>query len=485
MSKYLEEFNAELKVLTEKLLKSFVRLSENNPNYEEYLYSIIKYINEHSLDYIPRKNDVMNNFEGLIEKLELNNQIEKCNLLQKYVNRLQTIYENKNPVEKDNLYSYINMLIKLAHSPLKTRVNLEYLKEQFENRYLTNKYGGYDINREYYDKVNEIEEVKNVEIPEVDYNEKTPSISEDEEENSNNLNNQSNENENDMIMDNDNNNKTDSINSINQKKEIVKLPFTYEGQRDKGLVNNLLEYLYKAKSKLFVDKDYFQKMPKIFCNYMLTVNTRLDNNLITKYEQVSSDFILFRILNILIEEYKMDDASNTKEIFMNKFFSIDTYDIPNKLLQNIMSDMYKRRKQISYLRKIKNNFEKADIHSLMADKLVYLISQFINIHDNVISLFMKVFYIQKGQIEKEFYDNIFINHSYKTNLNFLDSIIDYANYYIYQEMIVNKNKFTLMRFLHLYEEQFVPIIKHFCLILNYLFKIITKFSSNINLSVFT
>jgi hypothetical protein len=36
-----------------------------------------------------------------------------------------------------------------------------------------------------------------------------------------------------------------------------------------------------------------------------------------------------------------------------------------------------------------------------------------------------------------------------------------------------------MRFLHLYEEQFVPIIKHFCLILNYLFKIITKFSSNI------
>ena len=480
MSKYLEEFNAELKFLTEKLLKSFARISENNPNYEEYIYSIIKYINDHSLDYIPRKNDVMNNFEGLIEKLELNNQTEKCKLLQNYVNRLQTIYENKSPLKKDNLYSYINMIIKLAHSPLKTRVNLDYLKEQFENRYLANKYGGYDINREYYDKVNEIEEIKTVDIPEVDYNEKTPSISEDEEENSKNDINNEHENENDIIMDNENNiNTNNNINVIHENKEIIKLPFTYEGQREKGIINDLLEYLYKAKSKLFVDKDYYNKMPKIFFNYMLSVNTRLDNDLITKYEQVSSDFILFRILNIFIEEYKTDDASNTKELFMNKFFSIDTYDIPNKLLKDILSNIYKRRKQISYLRKIKNNFEKADIHSLMADKLVYLINQFINIHDHVITLFIKVFYIQKGQIEKDYYDKIFINNSYKTNLNFLDSIIDYINYYIYQEMIVNKNKFTLMRFIHLYEEQFVPIIKYFCLILNYLFKTITKFSSNI------
>ena len=480
MSKYLEEFNAELKFLTEKLLKSFARISENNPNYEEYIYSIIKYINDHSLDYIPRKNDVMNNFEGLIEKLELNNQTEKCKLLQNYVNRLQTIYENKSPLKKDNLYSYINMIIKLAHSPLKTRVNLDYLKEQFENRYLANKYGGYDINREYYDKINEIEEIKTVDIPEVDYNEKTPSISEDEEENSKNDINNEHESENDIIMDNENNiNTNNNINVIHENKEIIKLPFTYEGQREKGIINDLLEYLYKAKSKLFVDKDYYNKMPKIFFNYMLSVNTRLDNDLITKYEQVSSDFILFRILNIFIEEYKTDDASNTKELFMNKFFSIDTYDIPNKLLKDILSNIYKRRKQISYLRKIKNNFEKADIHSLMADKLVYLINQFINVHDHVITLFIKVFYIQKGQIGKDYYDKIFINNSYKTNLNFLDSIIDYINYYIYQEMIVNKNKFTLMRFIHLYEEQFVPIIKYFCLILNYLFKTITKFSSNI------
>ena len=478
MSKYIEEFNSELKILTQKLLKNFVGITEKSQNYEEYINTIIKYINDHSLDYIPRKNEVMNNFEGLIEKLELNNQTEKTKLLQNYINRLQTIYENAPPTKKDNLYSYINLIIKLAHSPLKTRVNLDYLKEQFENRYLANKYGGYDINIDYYNKVNEIEMPNPVDIPEVDYNEKTPSITEDEEEeNSNNINdNSNNEKENDIIMNNENNNNNYEI--IKENKEIINLPFTYEGQREKGLVNNLLEYLYKSKSKLFVDKDYYNKMPKIFFNYMLTVNTRLDNNLITKYEQVSSDFILFRILNIFIEEYKTDDASNTKEIFMNKFFNIDTNDISKKLLNNIVSDVYKRRKEISYLRKIKDNFDKINIHSIMIDKLIFLITKFINIHDIVITLFIKVFYIQKGQIEKEYYDKIFINNSYKTNLYFLDSIIDYINYYLYQEMIVNRNKFTLMRFLHLYEEQFGPIIKYFSLILNYLFKTFTKINSS-------
>ena len=478
MSKYLEEFNSDIKNLTIKLLKSFAAISENNPNYDDYVLSIIKYINEHSLDYIPRKNEVLKNFEGLIEKIELNNQTEKSKLLQNYLNRLQTIYENKNPIQKDNLYSYINMIIKLAHSPLKTRVNLDLLKEQFENRYLVNKFGGYDINTEYYNKVNEIEAPKPVEIPEVDYNEKTPSISEDEEEeeNSNNIiNSSNNENENDIIMNHENN---ISKNIIQENKSIVNLPFTYEGQKDKGEINDLLEYLYKAKSKLFIDKNYFNNMPKIFFNYMLTVNTRLNDNLIAKYNQVSSDFILFRILNIFIEDNKADDGTLTKEIFMDKFFNIDTNDISNELLKNIVSDVYKRRKEIAFLRKIKNNFDKINMHSLVIDKLIFLITQFLNVHDNVIGLFIKLFYIQKGEIEKDYYDKIFINNSYKTNLNFLDSIIDYVNYYVYQEIITNKNKFTLMRFINIYKEQFKPIIKFFSLIINYLHKVIKKFSTS-------
>ena len=470
MSKYLEQFNKDIKKLVGKLLLNFANVTNKTQNYEDYVDSIINYINEHSLDYISRKNDVLNRFEGLKEKLELNNQNEKSQLLQNYLNRLKTIYEKKTPVQKDNLYSYINLVIRLAYSPLKTRVNIEYLKEQFENRYLSNQYGGYDINKDYYDKVNQIEPANTVEIPEVDYNEKTPSISEDEEveeenEKSKNDISESKYDDKNIIMESEN--KNDNIIINNKKNDIIKLDFTYEGQLEKGLVNNILEYLYKSKSKLFADKDYFNKMPKIYFNYMLAANTRLSDNLITKYEQVSSDFILFRVLNLFIEEYKSDDASNTKENFMNQFFNINTIDIPNNLLKDILSDVYKRRKQISYLRKIGVNFEKAGIQSLMSDKLVFLINQFLNIHDNVLTSFIKIFYIQKGQIEKDYMDKIFINDSFKTNLNFLDSIIDYSNYYIYNEIIVN-----------IYTEQFEPIIKYFCLILNYLFKIITKIASS-------
>ena len=474
MSKYLEQFNHEVRILVEKLLENFANITKKTQNYEEYIDSIIKYINDHSLDYISRKNDVMDRVEGLKEKLELNNQNEKSELLQNYINRLQTIYENKTPTEKDNLYSYINLIIRLAYSPLKTRVNIEYLKEQFENRYLSNAYGGYDINKDYYNKVNQIEDIKTVEIPEVDYNEKTPSISEDEEENENSkIDSDDNKENKNLIVENE-----IKDDNINEKNEIIKLNYTYEGQKEKGLVDNLVEYLFKSKSKLFFNKDYYNKMPKIFFNYMLAVNSRLTDNLIAKYEQVSSDFILFRVLNLLIEENKMDDASNTKENFMNQFLNVNTSDIPINLLKDILAGIYKRWKQISYLRKIRTNFDKAGIHSLMSDKLVFLINQFMNIHDSVITLFIKVIYIQKGQIEKDYFDKIFINESFKTNLNFLDSIIDYINYYVYDEIINNKNKFSLMRFITIYQQQFEPIIKYFCTILNYLFKVITKFSSS-------
>ena len=436
MSKYLQQFNQEIKILVGKLLENFANLSNKNKNYDDYVDSIISYINEHSLDYISRKNDVLKRVEGLKEKLELNNQNEKSELLKNYIDRLETIYQNKTPVEKDNLYSFINLIIRLAYSPLKTRVNIEYLKEQFENRYLSNKYGGYDINKDYYDKVNQIENIKTVEIPEVDYNEKTPSISEEEEEQNENSQEYDSEIEKNSIIENKNININDNININNKKNEIMKLDFTYEGQKEKGLVDNLVEYLYKAKSKLFKNKDYFNKMPKIYFNYMIAVNTRLSDNLIAKYEQVSSDFILFRVLNLFIEEYKTDDATDTKENFVNQFFNLNTTDIPNNLLKNIVSEFYKRRKQILYLRKIRVNFEKAGIHSLMSDKLVFLINQFLNIHDNTISSFSKVMYIQKGQIEKDYFEKIFINDSYRTKLNFLDSIIDYVNYYIYNEINV-------------------------------------------------
>ena len=216
MSTYLQEFNAEVKILVKKLLLNLANISDKTKNYDEYVDSIISYINDHSLDYISRKADVLKRIEGLKEKLELNNQNEKSELIQNYINRLQTIYENKTPVQKDNLYSYLNLIIRLAYSPLKTRVNIEYLKEQFENRYLANKYGGYNINIDYYNKVNQIEPIKTVEIPEVDYNEKTPSISEDEEDENSKIDIDDNKEDKNIVIENE-----DKNDNINEKNEIT------------------------------------------------------------------------------------------------------------------------------------------------------------------------------------------------------------------------------------------------------------------------
>ena len=227
MSKYLEKFNKDTKKLVEKLLLNFANVTNKTQNYDEYVDSIINYINEHSLDYVSRKNDVLNRFEGLKEKLELNNQNEKSQLLQNYLNRLQTIYEKKSPVQKDNLYSYINLIMRLAYSPLKTRVNIEYLKEQFENRYLSNQYGGYDINKDYYDKINQIEPGNTVEIPEVDYNEKTPSISEDEE----------------LEEENEN-----SKNDINESK-VNNIIMEHEKMNDNIIINNYIILIIIIKTK--------------------------------------------------------------------------------------------------------------------------------------------------------------------------------------------------------------------------------------------
>ena len=43
----------------------------------------------------------------------------------------------------ENLYSIVYLILELAHSPLKSIVNLDMMKEKFETRCLKNKYSYY------------------------------------------------------------------------------------------------------------------------------------------------------------------------------------------------------------------------------------------------------------------------------------------------------------------------------------------------------
>ena len=95
-----------------------------------------------------------------------------------------------------------------------------------------------------------IEIERTVDIPEVDYKEKTPSWTEDEEEEE--IKNNENEEEKNQIE----NNQVQNI-QINNKKEIVPKYLNLNNKND-------IKYLFDSYQKLFINKDYFNKMPSIF-----------------------------------------------------------------------------------------------------------------------------------------------------------------------------------------------------------------------------
>ena len=142
-SNYQKQLNAQLKVLIANLIRSYLHIEQKESLLTKNVTNILSYLNSHSTDYVPRKNDVEKKFEGLTEKLEINCQMDKSNLLYAYLNRLKYLYEKKSPEEKDNLYSSIYLILELAHSPLNSIVNLDMMKEKFETRCLKNKYSYY------------------------------------------------------------------------------------------------------------------------------------------------------------------------------------------------------------------------------------------------------------------------------------------------------------------------------------------------------
>jgi hypothetical protein len=103
----------------------------------------LNYLNSHSTSYFPRKIDVEKKFEGLNEKLEINCQMDKSKLLSSYFERLKFLNEKNSIEKKENLYSIVYLILELAHSPLKSIVNLDMMKEKFETRCLKNKYSYY------------------------------------------------------------------------------------------------------------------------------------------------------------------------------------------------------------------------------------------------------------------------------------------------------------------------------------------------------
>ena len=104
-SDYHKKLNAELTILITNLLNSYLNITQNDKRFTQYLSYIKNYLNDKSLLYVPRPKDVEAKIESLTEKLDINSQFDKSKLLNDYINRLKTIFENKSPIKKENLFS--------------------------------------------------------------------------------------------------------------------------------------------------------------------------------------------------------------------------------------------------------------------------------------------------------------------------------------------------------------------------------------------
>ena len=88
-SDYQKNLNNELTVLITKLLSSYLSIDKNDKQFPSYMNYIKNYLNEKSMLYISRPKDVEQKFNSLLEKLDINSQLDKSKLLTDYVNRLK------------------------------------------------------------------------------------------------------------------------------------------------------------------------------------------------------------------------------------------------------------------------------------------------------------------------------------------------------------------------------------------------------------
>lgn len=73
-------------------------------------------------------------FDKLIEKFIINGQDDKAKLIQALFNRLITIFTNK-AIDTEILYNILHIILTLTYSPLNNFIDIELLKERFEERY--------------------------------------------------------------------------------------------------------------------------------------------------------------------------------------------------------------------------------------------------------------------------------------------------------------------------------------------------------------
>jgi hypothetical protein len=121
--------------LITQLIKSYMGVGQGDSYYQSVFDYTKNYLDTNSLLYSYKVSEIENKIQRLIEKFEINLQFEKANLVQDLIKRLRTVFSSKK-VDLELLYYILYIIVELAHSPLQTNINIEMLREHFEERYI-------------------------------------------------------------------------------------------------------------------------------------------------------------------------------------------------------------------------------------------------------------------------------------------------------------------------------------------------------------
>ena len=457
-SNYQHNLNKHITTLTSQLLTTYINIPQSHPHHNSYVNYIKKYLNDKSMLFIPRQKDVEKELDALCEKLIINSQLEKSQLLYNYVNRLKTIYESKPVIVKENLFSFIHLVLSLAHNPLKTVVNIDIMKENFETRYIMNKIGMFIKNRNYVpDEIKEIQcdGGSNVfDFEEVDYNEKTPTWSEDDNEDDDNEDtyevNAVNEVQNDIRNDDEDNTKQQQYRDDN---------VMYVQLHDKDKLQLMFTHFYK----LFLNKPYYSNMSFAFFTHLLNLNSRIHP--ITHSSQITlhvdNDFLLLQLLHNLTTTPSTITSSPSLTL---PFTNLSPIDLPSLLLSSLLATFNTTYHNLSFLHHISSIFASHNIHTAITSKLCSIIFDFLTYHNTSLDSFAKLLHYQKGKIENS--HCTFIKHIIAfptTKYTFINTMLSQT------EMCINtlytaKAKLSLFIFICFYIQHIQHIVNYFVLI---------------------
>ena len=467
--------------------------------------------------YTPKLNEIQNKIQNLLEKLEINSQFEKAKLIRDLVCRLHTIFESRR-INTETLYNILYIIIQLAQSPLITTIDVDVLREKFEERYMRVEANKIIKNKKF--NPEDLNFKRTVQFEPVDYNEESVEFSEDSDEelkekcedylkfNSNYLeddNQKAQRNIYGTSTMNTNINENSKINIDNYLVKINKNLF-YPSSTNTKILNNifnknnpvLLEHLMKIHSRY--DRESQEALTKIYLNlfnnkseYKNCVSlqniqkismegkgsvpiiwnpsnlygdkTKIDaphfnSNLEMNIDKniVSSDFLLSIILvNLTYFDYS---SIEDKFHFMNKFQPYICLDIEDQLFQNILSEINSFWNSLNFLRQFDLILERHEIKSVTIERFSFIIKEFLNLHDKILQSFSLLLNHQNGKLLSTNENEIFIKDASEFNLNFVIDLILISNNFI-KEKLQNRLKFSLTNFFFFYSNHIYGILDYF------------------------